>query len=84
MKFLQRLIGIVSLSDLNESLDEIVAELEYNRNKIRKEVFEEMEKINVSKEGEKLQKLLIQMNRDIAASYEKETVLRDFISKLNK
>lgn len=82
MKFLQKLIGVVTYSEIEYRFDELVAEFEHKRNKLRKEAFDEIEKLNPTKDGEKLQKLFIQMNRDITTSYEQETTLREFVSKL--
>lgn len=82
MKFIQKIIGITTHTNLDESLTEIVAELEHARNELRKVCFDEMEKLNPTKDGEKIQRLLIQMNRDITASYEKEKVLREYVAQV--
>lgn len=82
MKFIQKLTGLVTYAQLEESLNEIIVELEHTRNDLRRICFDEMDKLNPTKDGEKIQRLLIQMNRDITASYEKEKVLRDYISQV--
>lgn len=82
MKFIRKIVGVITTTEIEDSLNEIVAELEHSRNTIRKETFEEMDKLNPVKDGEKIQRLLLQMNKDLTLSYEKEKVLREFISKL--
>lgn len=82
MKFLQKLTGVVMYSQLDESLDEIIASLEHSRNEIRRLCFDEMDKLNPTKDGEKIQRLLLQMNRDITSTYEKEKVLREYIASV--
>lgn len=82
MKFIQKLLGVATYSQLEESLNEIIVDLEHSRNELRKVCFDEMDKLNPTKDGEKIQRLLIQMNRDITASYEKEKVLREYIAQV--
>jgi hypothetical protein len=73
--------SFVSFDSINNTLTEIVAEEEDNRNKIRKDILTEMDKLSPTKDGEKIQELLINMNRQLTFSYEKEIYLREFIDK---
>lgn len=81
LKPLERFFAVVSFDRINDTLTEIVAEEEHNRNKIRKDILTEMDKLSPIKDGEKIQELLINMNRQLTLSYEKEIYLREFIDK---
>jgi hypothetical protein len=81
LKPLERFFAVVSFDRINNTLTEIVAEEEDNRNKIRKDILTEMDKLSPTKDGEKIQELLINMNRQLTFSYEKEIYLREFIDK---
>lgn len=80
MKALERFFGVVSYSRINDALSRIASELENSRNDIRKTTLTEMDELNPTKDGEKIQQKLLQMNRELTLSYEKERVLRDFIN----
>lgn len=82
MSYILKLLGLVSQASMTDRVDELVGEYEQARNKVRKETFDEMDKLNPTKEGEKIQQLMLRMNRDITLYYEKETAIREFIAKL--
>lgn len=82
MEFLENLVGVVSHSRIKAALATIVADLEQQRNKARRASLEQIEKLNVTKDGEKIQNILLQLNQELVTSYEKETTLRNFISEL--
>lgn len=82
MEFLARLINVVTYSKINSSLATIVAELEQQRNKARRSSLEQIEKLNITKDAEKVQNILLQLNQELITSYEKETTLRNFINEL--
>jgi hypothetical protein len=65
---------------MNEILAKIVQEEEVKRNKLRKDSLDEIEKIDVVKDAEKIQRIMINMNRDLTTSYEKEKLLLEFIN----
>lgn len=80
MKSLYRMLGAVSHETINEALAKIVQDLEITRNKKRREVLETIEKLNVKDDAEKIQYLLIELNRDLTSSYEKEKCLLEFLN----
>lgn len=84
MKFIERILGIITYSKMDSALNEIIAENENQRNSIRKEALESMDKLNPTKDGAAIQQLLLQMNRDLAASYERETTLRKFVDAVKR
>lgn len=82
IKFILRFLGLVPYDRLEMAVSEIVSEFELKKNDIRRTSLDEMDKLNPTKDGEKIQKLLLQMNRDIAVLYEKELVLRELLTKV--
>jgi len=80
MKSIYRFLKIVSYEYMNEILAKIVQEEEVKRNKLRKDSLDEIEKIDVVKDAEKIQRIMINMNRDLTTSYEKEKLLLEFIN----
>jgi len=82
MKALQRFFGVVSNDRIDSTLAIMVAEMENDRNDIRKKALESVVKLDVTKEGDKVASILLQMNRDLTSLYERETILREFINKL--
>ena len=58
----------------------IVQDEEFERNEKRKITLNEIENLDVKNDAEKIQKILINMNRDLTASYEKEKILLQFIN----
>ena len=82
MKPIQRFFGVVSIDRLDDVLGQIVAVMETDRNDIRKKALLEVDKCDVKSEGEKVATILLQMNRDLTSSFERETILREFVSKL--
>lgn len=82
IKFILRFLGLVPYDRLEMAVSEIVSEFELKKNEIRRTSLDEMDKLNPTKDGEKVQKLLLQMNRDIAVLYEKELVLRELLTKV--
>jgi hypothetical protein len=82
MKALQRFFGVVSNDRIDSALATMVAEMENDRNDIRKKALEAVDKCDVTKEGDRVASILLQMNRDLTSLYERETTLREFINKL--
>jgi len=82
MKALQRFFGVVSNDRIDSALAVMVAEMENGRNDTRKKALETVDKLDVTKEGDKVASILLQMNRDLTSLYERETILREFINKL--
>jgi len=82
MKALQRFFGVVSNDRIDSALAIMVAEMENDRNDTRKKALETVDKLDVTKEGDKVASILLQMNRDLTSLYERETILREFINKL--
>ena len=82
MKPFERFFGVVSNDRINSALSQIVAEMENDRNDTRKKALAEVDKCNVKTEGEQVASILLQMNRDLTSSFEKETILREFINKI--
>jgi hypothetical protein len=82
MKALQRFFGVVSNDRIDSTLAIMVAEMENDRNDTRKKALLEVDKCDVTKEGDRVAAILLQMNRDLTSLYEKETILREFINKL--
>jgi hypothetical protein len=82
IKFILRFFGLVPYDRLEMAVSEIVSEFELKRNEIRKVSLDEMDKLSPTKDGEKIQKILLQMNRDLTTLYEKETVLRELLTKV--
>ena len=82
MKALQRFFGVVSNDRIDSALAVMVAEMENDRNDTRKKALETVDKLDVTKEGDKVASILLQMNRDLTSLYERETILREFINKL--
>jgi hypothetical protein len=82
INYILKLIGLVPYNRLEETADFIIAEFETKRNEIRRLSLDDMDKCNPAKDGEKIQKILLQMNRDMTSLYEKETILREFLTKV--
>jgi len=82
MKALQRFFGVVSNDRIDSALAAMVAEMENDRNDTRKKALEAVDKLDVTKEGDRVASVLLQMNRDLTSLYERETTLREFINKL--
>lgn len=82
MKILEKLLGVVTVNRMQMALTTIVAELEQQRNRARRSSLEQIEKLNATKDGEKIQNILLQLNQELITSYEKETTLRTFINEL--
>jgi hypothetical protein len=80
MKAFYRLLGCVSYDHINEAMARIVQDEEYRRNENRKLALIEIEKLDIKNDAEKIQKTLINMNRDLTTSYEKEKFLLEFIN----
>jgi hypothetical protein len=80
MKSIYRLLKIVSYESMNEVLAKIIQEEEVRRNNIRKDSLDEIDKTDVVKDAEKIQRIMINMNRDLTTSYEKEKLLLEFIN----
>lgn len=82
MKPIQRFFGVVSIDRLDDVLGQIVASMETDRNDIRKKALAEVDKCDVKTEGDRVAAILLQMNRDLTSLFERETILREFVSKL--
>lgn len=82
MSAIYRFLGITSFENMNEALAKLVQELETQRNNIRKESLEKIESLEVEKDPIKVKKIMIDMNRDLTTSYEKEKFLLEFINML--
>lgn len=82
MKPIQRFFGVVSIDRLDDVLGQIVASMETDRNDIRKKALAEVDKCDVKTEGDRVAAILLQMNRDLTSLFEKEVILREFVSKL--
>ena len=82
MKSIYRFFKVSSYETMNEVLAKIIQELEQERNKLRKNCLEEMENNVLSNQAEKVQKTMVNMNRDLTVSYEKEKILLEFINLL--
>lgn len=82
MRPLERFFSVVGRDRIDSELSLIIAELEAKRNDARKKSLAEIDRLNVKVEGEKAAEILLQMNRDLTLSYEKETFLRDFIDRI--
>lgn len=80
MKALYRILGSVSIEQINEAVAKIVQDEEFERNEKRKIALIEIEKLDVKEDAEKIQKILINMNRDLTTSYEKEKFLLQFVN----
>ena len=80
MKAFYRILGSVSYDRINEAMAKIVQDEEFERNEKRKITLNEIENLDVKNDAEKIQKILINMNRDLTASYEKEKILLQFIN----
>lgn len=72
MKSIYRFLKIASYESMNEVLAKIIQDEEIKRNKLRKESLDEIEKTDVIKDAEKIQKIMINMSRDLTTSYEKK------------
>jgi|688.fasta_scaffold23727_22 hypothetical protein len=77
-----KLLNIVTYQKLESVLNELLAEQETIRNSIRKRVTEELSLLDATKDGLKIQKELLEMNKDLSMSYEKESFIRKYIDKL--
>jgi len=84
MKFIERMLGVITYAKIESALVEVIADNESQRNSIRKEALESMDKLNPTKDGTAIQQLLLQMNRDLTASYERETTLRKFVAAVKR
>ena len=82
MKAFYRLLGSVSYDQVNEAMAKIIQEEEFERNDKRKKALEQIESLDVKLDAEKIQKILIDLNRDLTKSYEIETTLREFVNKI--
>jgi hypothetical protein len=80
MKAFYRLLGSVSYDKINEAIAKIVQDEEIERNEKRKIALNEIESLDFKYDAEKIQKILINMNRDLTASYEKEKSLLEFVN----
>jgi len=80
MKAFYRILGSVSYEQINEAVAKIVQDEEFERNEKRKIALIEIEKLDVKEDAEKIQKILINMNRDLTTSYEKEKFLLQFVN----
>lgn len=80
MKALYRILGSVSIEQINDAVAKIVQDEEFERNEKRKIALNEIEKLDVKEDAEKIQKILINMNRDLTTSYEKEKFLLQFVN----
>jgi hypothetical protein len=81
-RYILKLLGLIPYDRLEDTADFIIAEFETKRNEIRRISLEDMDKLNPAKDGEKIQKILLQMNRDMTSLYEKETILLEFLNKI--
>ena len=82
MKGFYRLLGSVSYEQINDVVAKIVQDEEFERNEKRKIALIEIEKLDVKEDAEKIQKILINMNRDLTTSYEKENFLLQFVNQI--
>lgn len=82
MKSFNQIFNLVSIDEINVTFDKMIMEHENERNEIRKNVLKQIESLDVKTEGETIQKLLLDMNKDLTSSYEKEIFLRSFIDTL--
>jgi hypothetical protein len=82
MKFLEKIVGVIPKYKLEIALTEVIASSEHLRNDIRKKAFEELDKLDPIKQGERVAEVLTRMNSELTSSYEKEIAIRDFIGKL--
>ncbi len=80
MKSIYRFLKIASYESMNEVLAKIIQDEEIKRNNLRKDSLDEIEKIDVVKDAEKMQRIMINLNRDLTTSYEKEKMLLEFIN----
>lgn len=82
MKSFNQIFNLVSIDEINVTFDKMIMEHENERNEIRKNVLKQIESLDLKTEGETIQKLLLDMNKDLTSSYEKEIFLRSFIDTL--
>lgn len=82
MSAIYRFLGITSFEKMNEVLARLIQELEIQRNNIRKESLEKIENSELDKDPQKVKKIMIDLNRDLTTSYEKEKFLLEFINLL--
>lgn len=82
MKFIYRTLGAVSYDHLNDVLAKLVQDLEIDRNNKRKIALDSIEQLDIKVDAEKIQKTLIELNRDLTNSYEKEKFVLEFINLL--
>lgn len=82
MKYFYRLIGASSYEHMNECLAKLVQEEEVSRNEKRKNTLNEIENLDIKNDADKIQSLLINLNRDLTTSYEKEKFVLEFINSL--
>lgn len=82
MSAIYRFLGITSFEKMNEVLAKLIQDLEIQRNNIRKESLEKIENSDSEKDPQKVKKIMIDLNRDLTTSYEKEKFLLEFINLL--
>lgn len=80
MKSFYRMIGSVSYEQINDALAKIVQDEEHLRNKLRKETLDSIENKEIIFDNDKIQKLMVELNRDLTTSYERERLLHQFIN----
>jgi len=78
---LHRFFAVVSYGNMRWTFASIASDLQDDRNTIRKKALQEIDKLNPKTDGENIHAIMLQMNSEISLTYEKETVLRDFIDK---
>lgn len=82
VNYILRLVGLVPYTRIEDSIDDIISEFEIKRAELRKASLDEIETLNPTKDGEKIQKILMEMNRGMNSMYEKEIVLRELLTKV--
>lgn len=82
INYVLNLVGLVPYTRIEDSIDDIISEFEIKRAELRKASLDEIETLNPTKDGEKIQKILMEMNAGMNSMYEKEIVLRELLTKV--
>lgn len=82
INYVLNLVGLVPYTRIEDSIDDIISEFEIKRSELRKASLDEIETLNPTKDGEKIQKILMEMNAGMNSMYEKEIVLRELLTKV--
>lgn len=79
MKPIERLFGIIDQKRATSIMEEMIAELDHQRNILRKRAIEDQ-----LKEDADFRKILVDLELKLTNNYEKETIIRDLIDRLKR